>query len=249
MAQAGLTGITFASGEYTLLGTLYMAQGEDPKPTAIILHGVPGIEKNYDIALFLRDKGWNSLIFHYRGCWGSDGVYDFEHIPLDVKAAIDHLSSGAYPMVDVSRGFTLIGHSMGGWAAVLTAADDQRVKEVVVYGAVCDPRDFTWTTTIVAAEYTPWLPGYSAEAFISDWQALDETFTPTEQVHRISPRPLLIIHGNNDTVVPPFQADALHRNADDDHTTLLTHPEAEHSFEWQRGWLLSTVWAWLQKHV
>lgn len=249
MVRAGLTGITFDSGGYQLLGTLYLAQGDEPKPTALILHGVPGIEKNYDIALYLRARGWNSLIFHYRGCWGSPGLYNFQTIPSDVIAAIDHLSSGVYPTINITHGFTVIGHSMGGWAAILAGANDQRIKRVVAYGAVCDPRQFTWTTDIVEEEYTPWLPGYSAEAFIEDWYALDADYTPTEQVGKISPRPLLIIHGDNDSVIPLFQADTMHRNADQKNTTLLIHPDAGHSFEWHRDWLLSAVWDWLREHV
>lgn len=249
MTQAGLTGVYFNSGGYRLLGTLYLAQGEGPKPTALILHGMPGIEKNCDIALALRESGWNSLIFHYRGCWGSEGVYDFPSIPADVSAAMDYLSSGTHETVDVTQGFTLIGHSMGGWAAVLAAAEDKRVRQAVVYGAVCDPRQFTWTTEIIEANYTPWLPGYDAEAFLADWAALDASMTPTEQVKRISPRPLLIIHGDNDEVIPVFQADGLYRNADQSVTKLVIHPEAGHSFQWQRPWLIETIWQWLQDRV
>ena len=86
MPHEGQTGVYFDSDGHRLLGTLWMAKGDDSKPTAIILHGLPGIEKNFDLALHLRDRGWNSLIFHHRGCWGSDGLYTFKTIPDDVVA-------------------------------------------------------------------------------------------------------------------------------------------------------------------
>ena len=82
----GQTGVYFDSGGHRLLGTLFLAQGDEPGPTAVILHGVPGIEKNYDLAHALRDHGWNSLIFHYRGCWGSERTYALKTIPHDVHA-------------------------------------------------------------------------------------------------------------------------------------------------------------------
>ena len=72
----GITGVTFGSGGHRLLGTLYLARGSAPKPTALLLHGCPGLQQNGDLAVALRDRGWNSLIFHYRGSWGSGGRYD-----------------------------------------------------------------------------------------------------------------------------------------------------------------------------
>jgi predicted alpha/beta-fold hydrolase len=67
----GLIGLIFYSGGTRLLGTLFLARGDAPKPTAVLFHGLPGIEKNYDLAHALRDNGWNSLIFHrftHPGC-------------------------------------------------------------------------------------------------------------------------------------------------------------------------------------
>jgi hypothetical protein len=40
----GLTGVTFDSGGHRLLGVLYLARGGQPSPTALLLHGCPGIE-------------------------------------------------------------------------------------------------------------------------------------------------------------------------------------------------------------
>jgi len=88
----GLTGVTFDSDGHRLLGVLYLARGEEPKPTVLLLHGCPGLEKNLDLAARLRDRGWNALLFHYRGCWGSAGRYDLRTVPRDVTAAVDFLA-------------------------------------------------------------------------------------------------------------------------------------------------------------
>ena len=88
----GITGVTFDSDGHRLVGTLYLARGEEPKPTALLLHGCPGFEKNLDLAAALRDRGWNALVFHYRGCWGSAGRYDLRTIPRDVTAAVGYLA-------------------------------------------------------------------------------------------------------------------------------------------------------------
>ena len=117
----GIAGVTFPSDGNRLVGVLYLARGDAPKPTVLLLHGCPGLEQNLDIAIALRDCGWNSLVFHYRGSWGSAGHYDLRTIPQDVRAAADHVQQAGYPGVDPDR-LAVAGHSLGGWAAVLAAA-------------------------------------------------------------------------------------------------------------------------------
>ena len=75
LEHEGIAGATFDSEGHRLVGSVYLARGVEPKPTALLLHGCPGLEKNLDLAVLLRDRGWNSLVFHYRGCWGSAGRY------------------------------------------------------------------------------------------------------------------------------------------------------------------------------
>ena len=82
----GIIGVTFDSDGNRLVGVAYLARGREPKPTALLLHGCPGLEQNLDIATTLRDRGWNAVMFHYRGCWGSAGRYDLRTIGRDVRA-------------------------------------------------------------------------------------------------------------------------------------------------------------------
>ena len=55
MFDAGLDNVVFCSQGSKLLGGFYRGGGNGPRPTAILLHGVPGVEKNLDIAYALRD--------------------------------------------------------------------------------------------------------------------------------------------------------------------------------------------------
>ena len=112
-------GITFQSHGCKLLGRLWLAKGEGAKPTMVLLHGLPGIDQHHDLAYALKNAGWNSLIFHYRGCWGSEGDFSLPQNLEDAAAVIDQLSK--HPEVDENRLF-LFGHSMGG----VGRADDGR---------------------------------------------------------------------------------------------------------------------------
>ena len=249
MTDEGQMGVHFDSDGNRLLGTLLLAKGDHPKPTAVLLHGCPGIEKNYDLAHALRDHGWNSLIFHYRGCWGSEGAYALRTIPADVRAALDGLGSGRYPRVDPDR-LILIGHSFGGWAAVLAAAVDPRVRAVAVYGGVTDPRTLEFSTTsaidYAAAEFIPWLKGITAEEFVAQVEALGEDHYPVEQVWRIAPRPLLILHGGADDTVPPEQGQGLFDRAREPREFIMV-PEANHAFSWHRPELRARILDWIDR--
>src|SRR5260370_5176182 len=101
--EEGITGVTFDSDDNQLVGVLYLARGKAPKPTVLLLHGCPGLEKNLDIAIALRDTGWNSLTFHYRGCWGSPGRHDLHTVPQDVRTSAVHLQEAGYRDVDPDR--------------------------------------------------------------------------------------------------------------------------------------------------
>jgi pimeloyl-ACP methyl ester carboxylesterase len=125
-----IEGVSFESEGAFLLGTIYIGSKEGIKPTAVLLHGLPGFEKNVDIAYALREEGWNVLIPHYRGCWGSEGKYTFTGIIADVKNAITMMATRPY--VDVNNIF-LVGHSLGGWAAMVTAAQDERIRGVIAF--------------------------------------------------------------------------------------------------------------------
>ncbi|HZY44528.1 MAG TPA: hypothetical protein VFF70_07245, partial [Anaerolineae bacterium] len=88
---ADIDGATFYSQGCKLLGGFYRAAGDSPRPTVVLCHGLPGVEKNLDIAYGLRDAGWNCLYFHYRGCWGSEGTYSLNGLLDDAHAVTDWL--------------------------------------------------------------------------------------------------------------------------------------------------------------
>ncbi|MGH2699129.1 MAG: alpha/beta hydrolase family protein [Actinomycetota bacterium] len=242
MPHEGQTGVVFESGGARLLGTLFLARGDEPKPTAVLLHGLPGIEKNHDLAHALREAGWNSLVFHYRGSWGSGGDYRFDTLPMDAIAALDFLSSGAHEQIDPDR-FALVGHSLGGWTA-LRASGDERVRAVAVLGGITDPVRLPFTAAMAEESFTPFLHGMSPAEFEAQWTALDGAL----EVAAALERPLLIVHAEADTVVPVDQAHLLHA-ATGGRARLELHLEANHAFVWHRRWLIDLVVGWLQEAV
>lgn len=73
----GLAGITIPSHGADMDATFYLASGAGPHGTVLLLHGLPGYESNVDLDLAqsIRRAGWNVLLFHYRGTWGTAGHF------------------------------------------------------------------------------------------------------------------------------------------------------------------------------
>jgi len=148
------------SGGVAINGVEYAASGAGPHPTLVICHGLPGNEKNLDLAQAVRRAGWNAVTFNYRGSWGSPGVFRFAQNPDDARAVLAYLrdpANAARLGVDPKR-IAIAGHSMGGWVAATVGGSDPRLIGVATismgdFGRVGDqPRAAVLATTTDNAE-------------------------------------------------------------------------------------------------
>lgn len=115
------------SGGVEINGVVYVASGAGPHPTVILCHGLPGNEKNLDLAQAMRRAGWTVVTFNYRGSWGSPGNYRFTQNLQDADAVLAFARDPANAKtlrIDPKR-IVIIGHSMGGWVSAVTAAHDK----------------------------------------------------------------------------------------------------------------------------
>jgi dienelactone hydrolase len=234
--DAGLDGVTFTSQGSKLLGGFYRAAGDTPRPTTILLHGVPGTEKNLDIAYRLRDIGWNCLYFHFRGSWGSEGVYSFAGLTADTRAAVDW--AVAQPSVDAAR-VALVGGSMGGYTALRYGAGDPRVRANVSICPLVDPHTFELNTAM-ATEFAGMLNGVTGPQLQAEWQRLPSL---AASIPDLASRPLLLVTADRDELFPPSHYT--------DFVAGLRHvkweraAEGDHAFSTCRPWLVTTVTDWL----
>lgn len=124
---AAMEVVHIPSGGVEINGVVYVAAGAGPHPTVILCHGLPGNEKNLDLAQAMRRAGWTVVTFNYRGSWGSPGDYRFAGNLEDANAVLAFArdpANAAKLRIDPKR-LVIIGHSMGGWVAALTAAHDR----------------------------------------------------------------------------------------------------------------------------
>lgn len=124
---AAMTVLHVPSHGVLINGLVYSPPGAGPHPTLVICHGLPGNEKNLDLAQAVRRAGWNAVTFNYRGSWGSPGVYRFAQNIDDAAAVLAYLrdpKNAAALGIDTQR-LAIAGHSMGGWVTAHTASRDQ----------------------------------------------------------------------------------------------------------------------------
>jgi pimeloyl-ACP methyl ester carboxylesterase len=226
--QAGLDGVTLQCKGSKLLAGLYRGAGLGPRPTAVLVHGLPGVEKNLDIAYGLRAAGWNCLYFHQRGAWGSGGVYSLAGRQDDLVAVTAWIVE--QPCVDAGR-LALVGHSAGGYLALMGGAVDARFRAIV---ALC-PLLSTSRAPLAQGdfdEFAQMLDGITGRELKSQYAALP----PVEaEAERLRDRPVLILTGRKDEVFSPDHYAPLkeavptiewHEYEDGDHFLSLCRREA-----------------------
>jgi pimeloyl-ACP methyl ester carboxylesterase len=115
----------------------YLAGGVGPHPTVVLLHGFPGNEQNLDLAQAIRRAGWNVLTLHYRGAWGSPGIFSIHNVLEDTDAAVRFVRRAdiAEKFGIDTRRIVLGGHSMGGFASASHARSDEHLLGVLLIDA------------------------------------------------------------------------------------------------------------------
>lgn len=224
----------------------YVPAGPGPHPVAVLLHGFPGNERNLDLAHALRRGGWNVVFFHYRGAWGSGGVFSFGHALEDVGAVIARVREpewAADHRADPER-VVLVGHSMGGFMAIAGATESPAVRCVVAL-APADlsrgaPDDRVGPVAREAARRLGAmargkLAGTSGTALVAELYAERDRFDLMQRAAGLGDRPVLVVAGSRDRVVPLYGqkqfVDAVRETGGRARLVVL---DADHAFSSQR---------------
>lgn len=239
------------SGGVRINGVAYLASGAGPHPTFVLLHGLPGNEKNLDLAQAVRRAGWNAITFNYRGSWGSPGSFRFGHNLEDANAVLKFLAEPANARrLGIDTGDVVIaGHSMGGWVAVLTAAHHPELRGLVLISAAdmgsdaTIPRD---TLVAVMADNMEALAGVTARSMAEDLAAgaARSHWTFADAVPGLTHMPMLVI--TSDDGLAPTGDTLVQRLRARGNTSIATvHEPTDHSYSDKRIALESAVLDWL----
>jgi len=236
------------SGGVRINGVAYLASGAGAHPTFVLMHGLPGNEKNLDLAQAVRREGWNAITFNYRGSWGSPGPFRFAQNLEDANAVLAFLREPANAKaygVDTTR-LVIAGHSMGGWVAVHTAAHDHRLRGAVLISAADMGSEGAQAPAQVlqlARENMETL-NTTAESMANELMAHHAEWIFDRAYTGLATVPLLVITSDdglaptNDKLVAAVRAEGNRRVA-------TAHFPTDHSYSDQRIALESAVVRWL----
>ena len=184
-------------------------------PAVVLVHGYPSDVQGADQAAaalpeladrLAAEMGWLALAVALRGCGGSEGSFSLAGWLEDLRSAVSHVES-----TEQVSGVWVVGFGTGGALAICAAADEPSVRGVAALGAPADfddwathPRRLLEHARDVGIIDDPLFPP-SVEAWARELKELKAV----EAAKRLSPRPLLVVHGSDDDLVPAFDARVL----------------------------------------
>jgi pimeloyl-ACP methyl ester carboxylesterase len=230
-------------------GLVYRPSGAGPFPTLVICHGLPGNEKNLDLAQAVRRAGWNAVTFNYRGSWGSPGVYRFAQNREDADSVLAYLRDPAIATrlgIDTKR-IAIVGHSMGGWVTVHTAAHDHALVGAILISAAdmgsmaMQPRE---KVVALMTDNMESLTGVTAESMADEVIANAKAFQFSSDVAGLSQTPLLVLSAN-DGLAPSTDVLVKQVVAEGNQNVKAIHIATDHGWSDHRIFLEATVINWL----
>lgn len=231
-----------------LAGLLYAGPGTDT--VIIVCHGFTGSKEGGGRAVAMAEelgrRGYATLLFDFSGCGGSEG--DFADISLpghigDIRCSVDFCLNLGFNRV------IAMGRSFGGSAVLCHGGPDKRVAAVCAWAAPADLAGVFSGFRNSSLETEGNLAALSGEngvahikkSFFTDLERHDVA----SQAALIAPRPLLIIHGEEDAVVPVENARTIF-NAAGEPKEIRLIPGADHQFTGRHLEVWEVFFRWLE---
>jgi fermentation-respiration switch protein FrsA (DUF1100 family) len=166
-----------------LRGVLVPGRGEGPRPTLLYFGGnAERVRRRAQDRGWVGELGWNLVLVSYRGYDDSTGSPSAEALLQDAVAIHDAVA--ARPDVDRER-IVAWGNSLGSGIAARVARERELAGVILVmpYARLSD----------IAGDLYPWLPVRWLFRHEIDTLAAAPAIT----------EPMLVIHGERDTLIPP----------------------------------------------
>ncbi len=187
-----------------LSGWLIANRGKQSKGTVVFSHGAAGsMGHHLGFVMWLAEAGYHVLIYDYRGYGKSQGKVSRRGSVDDAKAALEFVSNHS----DLKNNPIIsYGHSLGGAKSVAALAESkiQNLKAVIVDSSFSSYRNMAQR-----------IAGKIGSSVVSD------ELSPIDAIAKISPTPLLVIHGAKDPLIPKAEADRLFKAAKKPKTLYL----------------------------
>jgi len=168
---------------------------ETAKTTVVLLHGnAENISTHIGAVYWLPKEGFNVFLYDYRGYGKSEGELSIESAISDVAKVINHLTKR--DDVDKSK-LIIFGQSLGAAIAANAVAKYQtkyNISALVLESGFSDFRKIAKEK--LNESWLTWALQWPLSLTITN------NYSPAKALSHISDLPILIIHGDNDKVIP-----------------------------------------------
>lgn len=178
--------------------------GGEPGVAVVVLHGWGSAASDLlPAAPGLVAAGVSVLLIDVRGHGRSDAV-DFMSMPRfaeDLEAAVGWLR--ADPRIDPDR-IGVIGHSVGAGACLLAASRDPHLAAVVAIAAMAHPAELIRSSRGLRSAPA----SFATRVLVTIEDTIGhrfDAFAPINTIRGIA-APVVVLHGDDDTTVPPRDA-------------------------------------------
>ncbi|MBE3587168.1 MAG: alpha/beta hydrolase [Thermoanaerobacteraceae bacterium] len=249
---AGWRRITFSNSRGLKLAGLLHGNPADTEKIIINCHGFTGGKEGGGRALALGGelarRGWATLVFDFAGNGESEGHF----ADLTLTGQIDDLTRAVDLALEQGfRQVVTLGRSFGGSTVICQGARDPRVAGVCTWAAPArlmelfagftdEPLDGPGETVNLAGEK-------GAIQLKKDFFRDLENYDVPGQAALLSPRPLLVIQGTRDGVVPPDDARLIYEAAGEPRE-LVWIEKGDHQFTGQLEPVWQALFQWLDRH-
>lgn len=196
-------------------------------PAVVAMHGWgANAELMLPFAKVLHQAGYATLLVDARNHGRSDGD-SFSSLPRfaeDLEHAFNWVNQR--PEIDPQK-VALLGHSVGGGAAMLVASRHDDVAAVVSIAAFAHPEEVMRRQ--MRSHHIPYpLIGWAALRYIESVIGVGfDEIAPINTIRKVQ-CPVLLIHGRDDRSVPHSDAENIYRQRNHQGVKLLTLADADH---------------------
>lgn len=204
---------------HSLHGWFLPATGK-AKGTVLFLHGnAENISTHIGAVYWLPAKGFNVLLYDYRGYGKSNGALGIDTAITDVTSVIEFLT--AQKDIDSSK-LIIFGQSLGGAIATNAVANNQKYHN---FAALIVESSFANFRGIAQEKLSEsWL------TWAFQWPlslTITNQYAPLTAIKQIVDIPVLIIHGDKDRIIPIEHGKRLYKAANQP-KTIWVIPNGRH---------------------
>lgn len=191
---------------------------DDPRGHVYFLHGnAQNISSHLLNVAWLPEAGYNVFLIDYRGYGQSTGAADLEGSLHDVETGLRWLgrthAAGELPLF-------ILGQSLGGALAITVASEWVPQEEEPQLAGVIADSTFSGFRAIAREKLGDFWLTWPLQVPLS--LTVPDDYEAVDQIHRISPVPVMVIHSVRDSIIPFHHGQALYEAAEEPKRFLRT---------------------------